>query len=419
MDLSSKKPLIGFLATLFFVSVPFQVGPHFWQNNLNPYGMRLDYLSVYIYPVDIFAIMLSFYCIFHYKNLISRSSLFKIMLILFCWNLIQLFWVEQWMAHLAWSLRILAGYLSGLTLYLNFHLISRFFFKSIILLLLIIAIMSVGQMQNRGSLGGFWYFLGERHFNLQTPGIARSDIGGVLVMRPYASFSHPNVMAGFILVILWLGMRAVGKEINNFKKIWLIIISAFLIFISASQIAWLGLLILLISELIMPRLSSKARVCVLVFMTLLTIFGPLFLLSLSDFRQDISMRNEILLGTNLDYLDILLGTGWFGSLLTKSVGDYYLLQPTHNALWELGMSLGLLTTLIFCILLCKQVKIYLNHENTQLIILILWLTAFDHYLLSQTQTFYVTLIALSYALYNQNLLCDISCKNKYMDIKKT
>ena len=47
----------------------------------------------------------------------------------------------------------------------------------------------------QASLNGLFWWLGERTFTSSTPGIAKAVIDGRLLMRPYATFPHPNVLA--------------------------------------------------------------------------------------------------------------------------------------------------------------------------------------------------------------------------------
>ena len=66
------------------------------------------------------------------------------------------------------------------------------------------SLLAIAQFISQGSLGGAFYYLGERTFTSQTPGIANASINGELLLRPYATFSHPNVLAGYLLCVLVL-----------------------------------------------------------------------------------------------------------------------------------------------------------------------------------------------------------------------
>lgn len=63
-------------------------------------------------------------------------------------------------------------------------------------------LLAVLQVVHQGALQGIWYFLGERYFTAGTPGIANASIHGELILRPYATFPHPNVLAGYMGIAL-------------------------------------------------------------------------------------------------------------------------------------------------------------------------------------------------------------------------
>ena len=65
------------------------------------------------------------------------------------------------------------------------------------------AILAISQFIKGGTLG-LW-ILGERTFTISTPGIAKFDFYGREFLRPYATFPHPNVLAGFILTVCMRG----------------------------------------------------------------------------------------------------------------------------------------------------------------------------------------------------------------------
>ena len=64
------------------------------------------------------------------------------------------------------------------------------------------SILAIAQFMHGGTLG-FW-ILGERTFTISTPGIAKFDFYGRQFLRPYATFPHPNVLAGFMIVAVVL-----------------------------------------------------------------------------------------------------------------------------------------------------------------------------------------------------------------------
>lgn len=62
------------------------------------------------------------------------------------------------------------------------------------------ACIAFSQFFKQGSIGGILYFIGERSFSSETPGIANASINGILLMRPYATFPHPNVLAWYLFI---------------------------------------------------------------------------------------------------------------------------------------------------------------------------------------------------------------------------
>jgi hypothetical protein len=60
--------------------------------------------------------------------------------------------------------------------------------------------LAIAQFLNHGAINGVFYWFGERSFTAQTPGIANAAWNGTLVLRPYGTLPHPNVLAGFLLI---------------------------------------------------------------------------------------------------------------------------------------------------------------------------------------------------------------------------
>jgi hypothetical protein len=190
---------------LLILFLPTQIGKHFWPNFAFVFGLRLDYLSPTLYLTDITVVLIF---LFSFSKL--RLCLAKVdrkTIILYCLFLLSL------TIGLIDSKNFLAGFYgivkfleySFLTLFviinfkhLNKLILAACFFTGIIFE----SLLAFLQYFNQGSLGGILYFFGERTFNAQTPGIANASINGQLFLRPYATFSHPNVLAGFLIIAM-------------------------------------------------------------------------------------------------------------------------------------------------------------------------------------------------------------------------
>lgn len=88
------------------------------------------------------------------------------------------------------------------------------------------ALFAIWQVALQHSVGGFAWWLGERAFGLDTPGIARlswcifpARLGCRELLRAYATFPHPNVLGGYVAVILPLIIGAfLTKRLTAHEK---------------------------------------------------------------------------------------------------------------------------------------------------------------------------------------------------------
>ena len=87
-----------------------------------------------------------------------------------------------------------------------------------------VSILTWWQFIAQSSIGGLWYFLGERNFDITTIGIARTLTPIGLMLRPYAVFPHPNALAAFLLLmalvfkkgkVFWLAMLTIPLTLSR------------------------------------------------------------------------------------------------------------------------------------------------------------------------------------------------------------
>lgn len=408
LDFMDKKwnTVQTLLQCVFIFSLPMQFGPHFWQKTPLLYGFRIDYLSGYIYLADILAIII---ITFNWKNIIEfilnkwwgRVSMFFLI-----FNLIQLVWVESFLAHLFWSVRIFLCIMSMYCIYININKLKKFIYWIVVLELIFLIIISLWQINNAGSIGGFLYFLGERRMSIQTPGVAKAVLFGKLIFRPYTIFSHPNVMAGYVLLCGYVAYVFCGITHRRLKILMLLIMELLLVVLSYSQLGLFVLAVFIFLNWYFTKIPKTNNKIIILTPFLFTVISPI-LLQLFNLRPDITMRNYIF--TNLkipNTWELLFGKGWFGSLFSRvSFVDINLIQPIHNVAWEIGISLGLVPFMLGLFFLYKKIKtIDIGRAIAPLTSLFI-LTSFDHYVLTQPQGLYglgFFLAALVAFLYNKN-----------------
>ena len=198
--MQSRLEQILFYALLLFL--PTQLGKHFWPDFSLVSGIRIDYLSPTLYFTDILLLLL-FLTVFvtHEKKFVfdlpSRTTilvlggfLFLLTNIIFSLNPLNGLYALLKLAEMVFF----GWYISRTTQTTRQVMVI---FISLSFGVLGEAVLAFAQFLNHGSIGGPLYLLGERLFSAQTPGIANASINGELILRPYGTFSHPNVLAGF------------------------------------------------------------------------------------------------------------------------------------------------------------------------------------------------------------------------------
>ena len=263
----------------------------------------------------------------------------------------------------------------------------------------------------QSSVGGFLYWLGERRFSVATPGIAKTQIFGRLILRPYATFPHPNALAGFILValVLLVSLFFTKSRINKYKKIFLVpsfILGISTLLLTFSLSAWIAatlITILVVSYKYKGKLLPATAILAAVLVTLILSFPPE--------RQSIESRLETA-KTSLEMVEkspvFGVGLGNFIPNLAKldqglnsfqSPFLYY--QPVHNIYWlltaETGL-IGLLAFLWFISLALKNARQKKRFEVTLALLGILIIGLVDHYwiTLHQTRLLFTIVLALAW-----------------------
>ncbi len=374
----------------------------------------MDYLSPTLYLTDIFII---FIFLFYFPRLIVLLKKIKRKyLLIFCLFLVSL------VLGLVDSKNPLAG-IYGITKLFEFIFLTLFvldsyksFNRKIIFFCFLFGIvfeslLSFLQYFNQGSIGGIFYYFGERAFNSQTPGIANASINGQLFLRSYATLPHPNVLAGFLLIAmlyLFLLFPALGK-----KRYLLIgiVVGTFSLLLTLSRVAiliWVVYLLILFvifisqkykNKILNPKLVLGTVVMVVMIMLLGYGLQNSFLVqrfSLTRISEESLVQRQDLTKQALTMFTVnpVLGVGlnnFFNNLDTISLKTTQI-QPVHNIFLLVLAETGIIGFIFFVYILYKSIasviKKSLRKERNYLLMIVssvIILGLFDHYFLTLQQ----------------------------------
>ena len=257
------------------------------------------------------------------------------------------------------------------------------------------SLLAILQFIKGGTLG-LW-ILGERTFSITTPGIAKFDFFGFQFLRPYGTFPHPNVLAGFMVTVpvilnqLSYGSRSVGRSIKS----GMTILAGLTTILTVSRVA---LLAGFVEALIL--LSKKWRIA---FLALIIVISPILYTRFSAVLSYDNLTFIIREDLAVNALDMFASSPIFGVGLNNFIpassegvvsGSSRFLQPVHNifllALAETGIVglVGFLVLIGYPIKNLKLTRPSLGGKISNLKLLwvtIIFLGMFDHYFLTLPQ----------------------------------
>lgn len=398
------------LVTLF----TFQLGKHFWFDFSYISEIKSDYLSLTIYLSDLIIILMLVSWVWEEK-LYQKPLSFRILptpfyLFIAAYGLSALLAVNKGASLLA-LVKILE--FSFLALYLKYHWAKINLKKTFSLLLfggLVSSLIALGELLKGGDLG-LW-ILGERSFTASTINIAQSNFNGHLLLRPYSTFPHPNVLGGYLAILSTLTVWAILKKWGSrvFKIVHLLIFLATLVLsVSLSAISAFILGVGNLALLWLNRGQTKPKLTVITIGILLT--ASVLVISWLPLNKDLSIERRIKLNqaaVEMIAARPLLG---FGPNNFVVVENHYFheqspvrfIQPVHNLFLLIGSEAGLLALGFFLWFLLTIIKKVVYARKGLLIIIwveVILISFFDHYFwtLQQGQIILWSLIGISLTL---------------------
>lgn len=314
---------------LFLFLLPTQFGKHFFVNFSFINGVKIDYLSPALYITDIVALIL----IFFYRHAVVQKIrrhhfLFVFIILALILHALNFLYPILALYHVIKIIELILVFLIAKEI-VHPRLIMIAFLSGGIMELG----LSIMQLYLHSSLQGIFYFFGERYIDVSHPSIATASLFGKVFLRPYGTFSHPNSLAGFYLLLYFYLL--IHQQFR--RSFMLYTASSFiytaLIFISFSKSAILIYIVLNILYLL-RYMKITCTLCLIVRIITLTALSIIFLSSKTD-PQSFEKRMALFInGSEIFKNHLLWGVGLGHYIIYQarfnSLYRYFFLQPVHN-----------------------------------------------------------------------------------------
>jgi hypothetical protein len=395
----SRWLLIGWL-----VFLPTQLGKHFWPEWSYVLGIRVDYLSPTLYFGDLLWVgwWLGSRADHKWRNKLSFGKGLVIMFVAV--NIIIA--SSRWLALYRW-LRWGQWWLTLEYFWRHRERVKEILLRVIPVWLIVETLLGIMQLMKGGSLEGGWYLLGERRFSLTTVGTAQMSILGRGLIRAYGTFSHPNSLAGFLLISLLFWTRW-KKEV---RKLWWWIIwwmGVVGIMVSGSRMIWLLTLAVIMVEIYRNykdkrEMAGMMMILVGLFSMVLALVGVNY--RTSDFmggwdKEGLEKRMSLnLAAIKMIKSNPLFGVG-MGNFLEKlpefqKENRYFWLQPAHNImlleLAEIGL-LGIVGVGVWLGLAWEKMR--LGKADWMILGVVMLTGLADHYWMTLPQNWWLLAVAV-------------------------
>lgn len=383
--------------------LPSQLGFHFWPEWALLYGIRIDYFAPTIFLTDV---LIAFFILLNHKYF-QRVPKMKVVWLLFIFFFINIFVAHsREVALLGW---ITLFKFLALAFLINEKKVKlkEWFLVPLAYSLVFFSLINIVQFSLQKSIGGLFYFLGERAININTVGISKVTIYGGEYLRSYGTFSHPNSLAGFFLI----GLACVlfsdfPKKLMTLK--WLAMGGSLIsIFLSFSLSGYFGVLVLPVLYYLSKRgvkLARFYRTLVIIAVGVSLVLSVVSTNFLSAFNFEKSIKERLLLAEGARRMvseSPVFGVGFRNFIYANTKEGFVapsLFQPVHNIFLlitsEAGM-VGLLLVLYIFLNIKKQKKV--DAGLLVGIFLIIFTGLFDHYWLTLQQNQLLFALILGFA----------------------
>lgn len=377
--------MVNILSFLLLFLLPTQLGRHFFLPFSYLSGVRIDYLAPTLYLTDIivFALfLLNIKAIFRF----FKNKTFLIFLALIIVNILFSLVKEIAIYKSVKLLEILILF----AVYYKSKISPKLILYAFSLGALMELILSIMQFTMKHSVQGIFYFLGERYLTLSIPDIAKSSFFGAEILRPYGTFSHPNSMAGFFLLVYFFVLLYEKFSPHTYLKYFILTISSVLIFFSFSKTAIVVYILLNFIYLIKKKFYRKCMFCFVARIFVFMILGLIFMSTQGDIlsadKRLTLLQSSITVFFQHSFFGVGLGNYVVAQNDFVNKYSYFFLQPVHNIFMLLLSETGIILGGFIFYKLYEFAKLKIRNEVFIYCLLAVALTGlFDHYWLTLQQ----------------------------------
>lgn len=383
-----------------------QLGKHFWPDFSYISGIRVDYLSPTLHLTDIFIGVLFLLSIPHIVRQVKWGGKYPS-----ATAILGVLAIGIGTSLASYPIVALYGVLKVVEMMFLGYAVSYLFTKKdfpriaevIAGAVFVQSILVFWQLHLQSSVGGIWYYLGERTFSTGTIGISTISLYGNEILRAYGSFPHPNVLAFFMMCSSLILLVYSSFVSGRLKRLWIgvtVALSISVLFVTFSRAAIIFYIIAVIYLAYKNTISQRVGVVIILFCVVCV--G----LSASRFSLSILSSSDFLMRIELAYISLEIikshmafGTGMLNyfvlQLPYQMMITPVLLQPVHNIYLLTLLQLGVLGAIPVCIFLKNTVlraRVQLtNRRDSNKLSVLFWLLLCSVLVLGMVDHFFLTL----------------------------
>jgi hypothetical protein len=401
----SNGIFFAILATL-----PFNLGLHFVIKQAYVSGLLIDYLIPTLYVQDILVgLLLSIWFVTKYRKFSCYLSFLHVKLAI--WLCATLLLSASLSSNPFSSLAqaghfvLYIGFFVYVSLEINFQQKFKEITKIFVALLLLLSLLGFSQFYLQHSVFNNYLFFGEQPYRASTAGVIKEVLFSKAVVPPYGLFRHPNIFAGFMVLLLtWVFYAKKEGLYDNVFVDLALYTGIFLVIMTFSSVALLALILALL-YILFATVSHSRKILVTLVFCLFT-GGLLFnFLAHNSFALTYSSlyRRAFLLQASYHVLQNHWVVG-VGPALISSYLDGYIpwnreirfVQPVHNIFVLAFAEFGIFGMATFSILFLKGLFAK-NKLVVALLLTVVVLGSYDHYFMTIHQTMLLLWFVLGYA----------------------